>query len=66
MVHALVRDRALRFAGQGIELPPPPVLFSKCAIESRGAQLKKFGRKTVSWRPLSAASVVYNHVDGRT
>eukprot|EP00965_Chrysotila_dentata_P216841 6189603-Pleurochrysis_carterae.AAC.1 len=32
----------------------------------RGAQLKNFGRKTVSWRPLSAASVVYNHIDSRT
>eukprot|EP00965_Chrysotila_dentata_P013342 441399-Pleurochrysis_carterae.AAC.2 len=65
MMHALLRDRALRLAEQGIELPPP-VLFSTCAVKSRGAQLKKFERKTVSWRPLSATSVVYNHVDGRT
>eukprot|EP00965_Chrysotila_dentata_P160336 5294182-Pleurochrysis_carterae.AAC.2 len=40
--------------------------FSTCAIESRGGQLKKYRRKTVSWWPLSATFVVYNHVDRRT
>eukprot|EP00965_Chrysotila_dentata_P067106 2221195-Pleurochrysis_carterae.AAC.2 len=40
--------------------------FSTCAIESRGAQLKKFGRKTVCWKQLSASAVVYNYVDERT
>eukprot|EP00965_Chrysotila_dentata_P192250 6175067-Pleurochrysis_carterae.AAC.1 len=33
--------------------------FSTCDIESRDAQLTKFGRKTVSWRLLSATDVVY-------
>eukprot|EP00965_Chrysotila_dentata_P001822 60082-Pleurochrysis_carterae.AAC.1 len=29
--------------------------YSTAAIESRGAQLKKIGRRTVCWRPLDAA-----------
>eukprot|EP00965_Chrysotila_dentata_P146592 4840449-Pleurochrysis_carterae.AAC.1 len=40
--------------------------FSTVAIESRGAKLKKFGRRTVSWRPLAAASAVYSYIDRQT
>eukprot|EP00965_Chrysotila_dentata_P030756 1024443-Pleurochrysis_carterae.AAC.2 len=40
--------------------------LSTAAIESRGRKIKKFGRHTVNWRPLSAASVVYNYVDLQT
>eukprot|EP00965_Chrysotila_dentata_P063574 2106370-Pleurochrysis_carterae.AAC.2 len=58
--------RALAFV-RAADLPiQKAVEFFTCAIESRGGQLKKFERKTVSWRPLSAASVVCNHIDSRT
>eukprot|EP00965_Chrysotila_dentata_P151986 5022313-Pleurochrysis_carterae.AAC.4 len=35
-------------------------------IESRGAKLKKLGRRTVSWRPLKASKTVCNYVDRQT
>eukprot|EP00965_Chrysotila_dentata_P192213 6175047-Pleurochrysis_carterae.AAC.1 len=51
---------------RGIEFSSALNKVSNYRHQSWGAQLKKFGRKTVRWRPLSAASVVYNHVDSRT
>eukprot|EP00965_Chrysotila_dentata_P105099 3471710-Pleurochrysis_carterae.AAC.2 len=40
--------------------------FSTCAIESRGARLKRVGRRVVYWRPLRALATLYNYVDRRT
>eukprot|EP00965_Chrysotila_dentata_P094301 3117852-Pleurochrysis_carterae.AAC.2 len=40
--------------------------FSTCAIESRGARLKRTGRRNISWRPFSAAKAVYSYIDSRT
>eukprot|EP00965_Chrysotila_dentata_P154598 5108543-Pleurochrysis_carterae.AAC.1 len=31
--------------------------FSTCAIESRGARLKRMGRRCICWRPLSKAPI---------
>eukprot|EP00965_Chrysotila_dentata_P139542 4613463-Pleurochrysis_carterae.AAC.1 len=40
--------------------------FSTCAIESRGARLKRIGRRMICWRPISAMGTIYNFIDRRT
>ena len=40
--------------------------FSTCAIESRGARLKRIARKVLCWRPISAAAVAYNYINRKT
>eukprot|EP00965_Chrysotila_dentata_P257084 6212763-Pleurochrysis_carterae.AAC.3 len=41
--------------------------FSTCAIESRGARLKRIGKRVICWRPISSAmGTVYNCIDRRT
>ena len=40
--------------------------FSTCGIESRGARLKRIGRKVVNWRPYAATRTEYNFKNRKT
>ena len=39
---------------------------STCSIESRGARIKRLGRRLTNWRPLVEGFTAYNYVDRRT
>ena len=41
-------------------------VMSTCMIESRGARLKRIGRRLTSWRPLSTGFTAYKYVDRRS
>eukprot|EP00965_Chrysotila_dentata_P036091 1201770-Pleurochrysis_carterae.AAC.1 len=43
-----------------------PLRFSTAAIESRGARLKRIGRRVVCWRPYAANGSVLNFIHRRT
>lgn len=40
--------------------------FSTCTIESRGARIKRLGRRVVSWRPLSQGFTAYRYISRKT
>eukprot|EP00965_Chrysotila_dentata_P199529 6179438-Pleurochrysis_carterae.AAC.4 len=43
-----------------------PLRFSTAAIESRGARLKRIGRRVVYWRPYAASGSILNLIHRKT
>ena len=40
--------------------------MSTCTIESRGARIKRLGRRVVNWRPLSQGFTAYRYICRKT
>ena len=40
--------------------------MSTCSIESRGARIKRLGRRVINWRPLVLGFTVYRYINRKT